>query len=109
MSGAEESWTARSEAVFVDANPPRDELIMKVLLAIGRGRDEAVELIDDQRNALLAALQVGRRRQRADADGGGRAKRLASDAVLTRVEADITWLDRCEQLLRTSNATERKS
>jgi DNA-binding PadR family transcriptional regulator len=93
----------------VDANPPRDELIMKVLLAIGRGDDGAIDLIDDQRSALLAALQTGRRRQRAEADGGGPAKRLARDAVLTRVEADITWLDRCEELLRSSNATERKS
>ena len=92
----------------VDTNPPRDELIMKVLLAIGRGPDEAIALIDDQRGALLAALQLGRRRQRADADGGGPSKRLAQDAVLTRVEADLTWLDRCEAMLRAERMNERK-
>src|SRR5262245_62074215 len=36
-------WLAGSP---VDADPPRDELIMKVLLAIGRGPDEALALID---------------------------------------------------------------
>jgi DNA-binding PadR family transcriptional regulator len=91
-------WLAASA---VDTNPPRDELIMKVLLAIGRGHDEAIALIDEQRSALLAALQLGRRRQRAEPDGGGPSKRLARDAVLTRVEADLTWLDRCEDLIRT--------
>jgi DNA-binding PadR family transcriptional regulator len=92
-------WLASSAA---DANPPRDELIMKVLLAIGRGADEAIAVIDVQRGALLAALQAGRRRQRAEPDGGGPSKRLARDAVLTRVEADLTWLDRCEELMRTT-------
>jgi DNA-binding PadR family transcriptional regulator len=99
-------WLAASA---VDTNPPRDELIMKVLLAIGRGPDDAVALIDDQRSALLTALQMGRRRQRADDDGRNPSKRLARDAVLTRVEADLSWLDRCEELLRTSRANERKS
>ncbi len=86
--------------VAVDTDPPRDELIMKVLLAIGRGTAEAIDLIDDQRASLLATLQTGRRRQRAEADGGGRSKRLARDAVLTRIEADLSWLDRCEEQLR---------
>lgn len=97
-------WLAASA---VDTDPPRDELIMKVLLAMGRGSAEAVDLIDDQRSALLVALQMGRRRSRAEADGGGAAKRLARDAVLTRIEADLSWLDRCEELLRAAKPTRR--
>lgn len=93
-------WLAVSP---VDTDPPRDELIMKVLLAIGRGAPEAMALIDEQRSALLAALQTGRRRQRARADGDGPARRLAQDAVLSRVEADLAWLDRCEELLRAAS------
>jgi len=96
-------------ASAVDTDPPRDELIMKVLLAIGRGAADAVALIDDQRGALLAALQMGRRRQRAEADGGRPSKRLAHDAVLTRIEADLSWLDRCEALVRATGVPEPTS
>jgi DNA-binding PadR family transcriptional regulator len=88
------------EASPVDADPPRDELIMKVLLAIGRGPEEAIALLDDQRAALLVGLQMRRRRQRAEDDGGAPAKRLAHDAVLSRIEADLAWLERCEELMR---------
>ncbi len=93
----------------VDTDPPRDELIMKVLLAIGRGTGNAVALIDDQRGALLGALQAGRRRQRADPDGDDLARSLARDAVLTRIEADLAWLDRCEELLRAASPSRRRS
>jgi DNA-binding PadR family transcriptional regulator len=87
-------WLAASP---VEGGPPRDELITKVLLAMGRGPDHAIEVIDDQRGALFLALQLGRRQQRQREDA---AERLAHDAVLTRIEADITWLDRCEELIR---------
>ena len=60
------------EASPVDTDPPRDELIMKVLLAIGRGSTEAIALIDEQRGALLVGLQMGRRRLRTEDDGDGR-------------------------------------
>lgn len=82
----------------VEGAPPRDELITKVLLAIGRGGSHAIDVIDDQRGALFLALQLGRRQQRQREDP---AERLAHDAVLSRIEADLTWLDRCEELLRT--------
>ncbi len=91
----------------VDTDPPRDELIMKVLLAIGRGPDDAIEVIDDQRSALLVGLQMGRRKQRAEGIEGGPAKRLAHDAVLSRIEADLAWLERCEELLRAETPGER--
>jgi DNA-binding PadR family transcriptional regulator len=88
------AWLTNSP---VEGAPPRDELITKVLLAMGRGFDHATGVIDDQRGALFLALQLGRRQQRQRADV---AERLAHDAVLSRIEADLTWLDRCEELLR---------
>lgn len=90
-------WLASSPT---DTSPARDDLIMKVLLALGRAPGEAVGVIDDQRIALLAALQAGRRRQRARSPEGLDAERLAHDALLTRIEADLTWLDRCEESIR---------
>jgi DNA-binding PadR family transcriptional regulator len=94
-------WLAGSP---VDTDPPRDELIMKVLLAIGRGSEEAVALIDEQRSALLVGLQMGRRKQRAEREADGPAKRLARDAVLSRIEADLAWLERCEEQLRAATS-----
>jgi DNA-binding PadR family transcriptional regulator len=94
-------WLAASPT---DTTPPRDELLMKVLLAVGRGGPDALAVIDDQRSALLAALQVGRRQQRARSDDD-LPSRLAHDALLSRLEADVTWLDRCEEQLRAADPT----
>lgn len=94
--GEVKAWLTSNAA---ESTPPRDELIMKVLLAIGRGRADALALVDDQRSALLASLQMGRRRQRALADDAT-AESLAHDALLSRLEADVRWLDRCEERLR---------
>jgi DNA-binding PadR family transcriptional regulator len=91
----------------VDAGPPRDELIMKVLLAMGGGTPEARAVIDDQRSALLAALQMGRRQQRRRDAAGETVERLAHDAVLARLEADVAWLDRCEEQLGGTNRRAR--
>ena len=99
------TWLSASSA---EATPPRDDLIMKVLLAIGRGSDEAIRVIDDQRSRLLAVLQTGRRRQRALGDPAD-AEALGQDARLSRIEADIRWLDRCEQTLRAKSTTEGTS
>lgn len=98
-------WLATSA---VDAGPPRDELIMKVLVAMGGSPADALAVIDEQRGALLVALQMGRRQQRRRTGEGDLAARLAHDAVLTRIAADATWLERCEELLRAASPTRRK-
>ena len=98
------TWLATSP---VEGGPPRDELIMKVLVALGAPGDLGSTVIDDQRAALLAALQNGRRAQRAR-DGDERAaERLAHDAWLSRIEADLLWLDRCEELVRSTRPARR--
>lgn len=91
----------------IDSSPPRDELIMKVLLAAGNGGAEAIALIDEQRGAMLAALQAGRRRQRRRTDSSDLAQYLAHDALWTRVEADLKWLDRCEERIRSTTSGRR--
>jgi DNA-binding PadR family transcriptional regulator len=98
-------WLASSPT---DTAPPRDELLMKVLLAIGRGGADAVAVIDDQRSALLIALQMGRRQQRARTEDD-LPSRLAHDALLSRLEADVTWLDRCEEQLRATDPSTRSA
>ena len=81
------SWTAE---------PQRDELLMKVLLA-AQDPPTASAVIADHRRVLLASLQGLRRAQRASAEDLTRD--LAADAVVARLEADLHWLDRCEQRL----------
>lgn len=86
------------EAVPVADPPPRDELLVKVLMAVGAGRDHALDVITRHRTALTRVLQERRRSQR-DAGGGGDgdlAARLVADALIVRAEADLRWLDLCE-------------
>ncbi|HUF98623.1 MAG TPA: hypothetical protein VMM60_10885, partial [Ilumatobacter sp.] len=58
----------------------------------------ALAIITLQRTALFTALQR-RRRDRAPAPGaaGSLADALVTDALIVRAEADLRWLDLCEQ------------
>ncbi|MFV0306489.1 MAG: PadR family transcriptional regulator [Desertimonas sp.] len=90
------------QAVPADDPPPRDELMLKVLLAIEHGSDHAIVVITRQRAALLGLLQLKRRQARdAVPDGAptSLANRLVLDALVVRAEADLRWLDLCESRL----------
>ena len=96
------------DAVPVEDPPPRDELMLKMLIAIELGPDHALEVITKHRTALTAMLQ--RRRRAADqrrtgagdtsgTGGEGLAAALVADALIVRAEADLRWLDLCESRL----------
>ena len=94
------------EAVPGEGPPPRDELLVKVLLAVRTGRrDHALAVITRHRTALTRLLQHRRRARggvRADAD---LAAQMAADALTVRAEADLRWLDLCEaRLLRAADS-----
>jgi hypothetical protein len=74
--------------------------MLKVLLAIGHGRDHALEVITRQRSALMSLLQERRRSTRATAKTT-LAAALVSDALVVRAEADLRWLDLCEERVLT--------
>jgi DNA-binding PadR family transcriptional regulator len=94
------------EATAGDEPPPRDELLAKVLLALAGGRDQALAVVTRQRTALTGAL-AARRRQVRDQRPAARdrnappdlASELVADALVTRAEADLRWLDLCEARL----------
>lgn len=95
-----------------DEPPPRDELLLKVLFALELGPDRALEVITRHRSALTARLQAHRRAARAaEAEPGpdpdaALAAALVADAVATRAEADLRWLDLCEaRVLRARRRT----
>lgn len=104
-SGREElgAWWETTPA----ANPPpRDELMLKVLMAIETGRDHALAVITRQRTALFGMLQQHRRNP-ADTvtDVDSLAARLVIDALVVRAEADLRWLDLCESRMLAQPAT----
>lgn len=86
------------EAEPADEPPPRDELMLKVLMAVSSGRDHALDVITAQRNAVMTLLQQRRRRPRREAPAS-LAATLVDDAVVVRAEADLRWLDLCEERL----------
>ena len=60
-------------------------------------RQHALDVITRQRTALFQLLQR-RRRERAGATEA-LADELVTDALIVRAEADLRWLDLCEQKL----------
>jgi DNA-binding PadR family transcriptional regulator len=84
--------------------PPRDELLLKVLLAIPHGRDHALDVLGRQRAALVARLQAAGSDSGEGRDRPHETERLVGDAVLLRTEADLRWLDRCEERLLRAEA-----
>ena len=108
----------RTEAASWFAEPltrtvlDRDELVVKVLMAIADRTIDAGAVIHAQRSQLVDELQRRRAEQRrlrrrgntTDAGQGGRTHivaRLSDDAINVRLEADIRWLDLCDERLRT--------
>jgi DNA-binding PadR family transcriptional regulator len=81
-------------AIPAEDPPPRDELMLKVLMAIERGREHALSVITHQRTALFALLQ--RHRRPSGGAPSSLAARLVADALVVRAEADLRWLDLCE-------------
>lgn len=96
------------EAVPLDEPPPRDELMLKVLMAIESGPEHALVVITTQRTALHMVLQRHRRDVPARAKGAAAlAAALVTDALVVRAEADLRWLDLCEaRLLRGNESKE---
>ena len=77
-----------------DEPPRRDELMLKVLLAASHSREHALEVIAAQRDAVMAQLQRRRRSRKAPESP---AEAMVTDALVVRAEADLRWLDLCEE------------
>jgi DNA-binding PadR family transcriptional regulator len=87
-------------ATLAGAPLPRDDLLLKVLLSLGAPSVDAREVIQDQRTAIIEVLQAHRRELRADARAGDElVARLVIDAPVLRLEAELRWLDLCEERL----------
>ena len=102
-AAALETWFATP--VVAEA-PARDELTIKVLLAVAAGDVDVTNLIQRQRRASVEQLQAYTRRKAHADPQQDVAFLILLDALIFRTEAEIRWLDACEsriaQLTRTS-------
>jgi DNA-binding PadR family transcriptional regulator len=86
--------------------PPRDELAIKLALAVTVPGVDVGRVIQQQRTATMAALQdYTRLKQRGPASGQDTgsddlAWSLVLDSLVFSAEAEIRWLDHCEARLR---------
>ncbi len=81
--------------------PPRDELVLKVLMAAAGDPERALRVVAHQRDALLGLLARRRREavSRRGEDDDPLAAALMVEVLVFRAEADLRWLDLCEQRL----------
>lgn len=102
------------EAIPAEDPPPRDELMLKVLLAVEHGPAQGLRVITHQRSALFALLMAHRKTARSVAADQAsaaptpaeQAARMVDDALVVRAEADLRWLDLCEARLQRADSTE---
>ncbi|WP_327736432.1 PadR family transcriptional regulator [Streptomyces nojiriensis] len=101
------------------ANPPRDELSIKLAMAVGAPGVDIRAVIQSQRHATikamqdytrlkataLAAVESGRSRERDDV-----AWLLVLEQLIFQTEAEARWLDHCEaRLVRLSQPADRRA
>jgi DNA-binding PadR family transcriptional regulator len=84
------------------SQPPREELAIKLALAVGVPGVDIGAVIQQQRSATMAALQdYTRLKRQATGDQDHElAWSLVLDSLVFSAEAEIRWLDHCEARLR---------
>ncbi|MEQ7127446.1 PadR family transcriptional regulator [Actinopolymorpha sp. B11F2] len=98
--------------------PPRDELAIKLALAVTMPDIDVAAVIQGQRRATMTALQDYTRLKRTAEDstaaGGqvdpaGLGWGLVLDSLVFAAEAEIRWLDHCEARVRRAARERRPS
>ena len=83
----------------VENRSPRDEVVIKVLVAVATRQTNLRQVLQTQRSATMQRLQeYTRHKIEADPDEQ-LAWLLLLDAMILRADAEIRWLDLCEQRL----------
>src|SRR3954451_13856506 len=80
------------------ADRPRDELAIKLAVAISVSDVDVREVLQTQRTATLRDLQ-DLTRPKGDVPDDALAYLLALDALIFQAEAEARWLDSCEERL----------
>ena len=85
------------------SSPPRDELVMKVLVAITVPGTDVHEVIQAHRTYLVQLMQEWTR-LKEDSGGSDLAFSLVVDAELFRLDSVVRWLDAADGRLRRAMA-----
>jgi DNA-binding PadR family transcriptional regulator len=85
------------------SSPPRDELVMKVLVAVTVPGTDVHEVIQAHRTYLVQLMQEWTRLKEDD-DGTDVAFALVVDAELFRLDSVVRWLDAADARLRRAMA-----
>ena len=96
---AVEAWFA---SPVERTSPPRDELAIKLALAVTVPGVDVARVVQQQRTATLRALRdYTKVKARAGAEDGpgDLAWLLVVDALIFQAEAEVRWLDACEERL----------
>jgi DNA-binding PadR family transcriptional regulator len=78
---------------------PRDELAIKLALALTTPGVDVRQVVQTQRTATMRTMQEYTRLKARGPQPGDLAWRLVLDAMLFQVEAEVRWLDHCEASL----------
>ena len=81
------------------STPPRDDLVMKVLIAVRVPDTDVSELIQAHRRYLIQLMQEWTRLKEDD-NGNDVAFSLVVDSELFRLDSVVRWLDAAEARLR---------
>jgi DNA-binding PadR family transcriptional regulator len=78
---------------------PRDELVIKLALALTTPGVDVRAVAQTQRTATMRALQEYTRLKAGPAEPADLSWRLVLDALIFQAEAEVRWLDHCEASL----------
>jgi DNA-binding PadR family transcriptional regulator len=78
---------------------PRDELVIKLALALTTPGVDVQTVVQTQRTATMRALQEFTRLKKRPAEPAEVSWRLVLDAMIFQAEAEVRWLDHCESSL----------
>lgn len=87
----------------VEEPPSRDELAIKILLAVAMEDVDVGDILQRQRSATMELLQRYTRQKRNADPEHDLTWILLLDALILKAEAEIKWLDVCEERLRGRN------
>jgi DNA-binding PadR family transcriptional regulator len=87
---------------IAQADRPRDELVIKLAMAVTAPGVDVRQVVQAQRTATMRTLQELTRAKRAEA---GTAQRLVLESMIFKAEAEQRWLDHCEAVIATLQET----
>jgi DNA-binding PadR family transcriptional regulator len=79
--------------------PNRDELVLKLIMALGGGEVDPRDVLQAERKAAVKSLQEHTRLKR-DADESDLGWLFLIDSLIFQTEARVRWLDACEERLK---------